>query len=169
MLKDILQFKVFKYINLKNSGIFGKKYLTDYFFSALLTLQIFFLFLTFFFCFCLVFVFFVFCSFWVFFSCKLPLLSMLKEHLHRVCYLKYAGECVSWCVSLCFVCFVCLKVWMLVFYKWIKLKKRKKLNIKRKCVVSIYSTQPYLTNHARKRNVICASEANNYVPWLYII
>lgn len=167
MSKDVLQFKVFKCIHLKYSWIFGKKYLTDYFFSALLTLQIFFLFLTFFFCFCLGF--FLFCSFWFFFSCKLPLLSMLKEHLHRVCYLKYASECVSWCVSLCFVCFVCLIVCMLVFYKWIKYKKKKKLNIERKCVVSIYSAQPYFTNHARKRNVICAWKANNYVPLLYII
>lgn len=123
MSKDVLQFKVFKCINLKYSWIFGKKYLTDYFFSALLTLQIFFLFLTFFF-FAFVWVFF-FVLFGVFFSCKLPLLSMLKEHLHRVCYLKYASECVSWCVSLCFVCFVCLIVCMLVFYKWIKYKKEK--------------------------------------------
>lgn len=168
MSKDVLQFKVFKCIHLKYSWIFGKKYLTDYFFSALLTLQIFFLVLTFFFCFCLGF-FFYFVLFGFFFSCKLPLLSMLKEPLHRVCYLKYASECVSWCVSLCFVCFVCLIVCMLVFYKWIKYKKKKKLNIERKCVVSIYSAQPYFTNHARKRNVICAWKANNYVPLLYII
>lgn len=113
--------------------------------------------------------FFNFVLFGFFFSCKLPLLSMLKEHLHRVCYLKYASECVSWCISLCFVCFVCLIVCMLVFYKWIKYKKKKKLNIERKCVVSIYSAQPYFTNHARKRNVICAWKANNYVPLLYII
>lgn len=34
--------------------------------------------------------------------------------------------------------------------------------------MSIYSAQPYFTDHPRKRNAICADMTNNHVPWLYI-